>query len=139
MHRKVKGKVVFVDDTLLNHDLVEVCHHIIDASQVDHLHIETHGLVHIYHLYMHRVRTPQVWPFLFFVSSPDAVKHLFLCPLFLWFTVLFAYVLLTIVCLLACFCAFCLEAWLCLNDLVVDVVFGADEPLLNALDDLLPL
>ena len=53
MNRKVKREIILVDHPLLDHNLIEVGHHVIDASQVDHLHIKSHGLVHVNHFNMH--------------------------------------------------------------------------------------
>ena len=42
MNRQVEGKIVFVDNSLLDDNLIEVRHHVINPSQVYHLHVETH-------------------------------------------------------------------------------------------------
>ena len=42
MNWQVEGKIVFVDDSLLDDNLIEIRHHVVYSSQVYHLHVETH-------------------------------------------------------------------------------------------------
>ena len=40
MHWQVEAEKVLVNDSFLDHNLIEVGHHVVDSSEVDHLHVE---------------------------------------------------------------------------------------------------
>ena len=73
MHWQVKTEEVFVDDPFLDHDLVEVSHHVVNSSKIDHLHVKTNWFGNIDNLDVHCVRPPQEWSFPLFISVSDQI------------------------------------------------------------------
>jgi len=78
MNRKVKREEVLVDDAFLNDDLVEVSHHVLNAWQIGHIHLEPDRLLKVAYLDVDGVRPAQIRSFLFHITGSDLAEYVLL-------------------------------------------------------------
>ena len=132
-----------MDDALLHHNLIEIREHVVYARQIRHLHLEAEGFGNVYDRDVYLIRSAQEWALVLLISRPELAKHGLLRPLvrfslrFLLALTLSATVFRVSTTALAGLANS--HAWIYSHNLVIDVLFGTDQPLLDALYDFLAL